>query len=68
MADLLYQHFAGSYSDEVPVGTPHGFVDECGGDGESSTWFRVAWVGEGDEPQWLNAYIGLQSNGALPNR
>ena len=61
LADLLYQHFAGSSSDDVPEGTPHGFIDECGGE------FRVAWVGSGDEPQWLNAYIGL-TDGTLPQR
>ena len=64
LADLLYEHCAGSSFDEPSVGTPHGFIDEC--NDESGTWFRVAHMG--DEPQWLNAYIGLMSNGVLPHR
>jgi len=67
LADLLYEHCAGSSFDDVPMGTPHGFIDECN-DSEEGRWFRVAWVGSGDEPQWLNAYIGLSSYGTLPHR
>ncbi|MGA1713436.1 MAG: hypothetical protein ACO4CS_19300 [bacterium] len=69
LADLLYLHCAGncqSSPDDVPgEDVPHGFIDECG-DEESGIFFRVAnMIGE---PQWLNDYIGLLSNGGLPMR
>jgi len=64
LADLLFQHFAGSCSDDVPVGTPHGFVNEISE--EFGSFFLVAYVGE--ESFWLNDYIGLLSDGQLPTR